>query len=403
MEEDAWLPMKGLGRRGRLAAHESLGRRGAWLRMGAGSRERGFVVKMFRKILKFAGILAGVLFLAVAGLLVFLSFTEYRPADVEDLEVEGNASAALQEGQELTIVSWNTGYGCLGETADFFMDGGKGVKTADAALARQNVDAMIGDLQEMAPDIVLLQEVDFGSDRSSNIQETALFAQAFPAMEAVFARNFQVAFLPYPIPPIGKVDSGIQTLSSFQMQGTQRIQLPIPFKWPIRMANLKRCLLLGRIPIEGSERELVIVNLHLEAYDNGEGKTMQANMLRSILEEAAAKGNYVIAGGDFNQSFGNVDTTMYPLQEGKWACGLLDIKEYAKGEWQFAMDNAQPSCRSLDQPYAGADRETFQYYLIDGFIVSENVKILSCETVNRDFVNSDHNPVKLMVQLGDIA
>ena len=358
---------------------------------------------VFRRIFIFAGILAGLLLLASVGLIVFLSATEYRPADTGNPEVEGKTDGMLQEGQELTVVSWNIGYGCLGETADFFMDGGKGVKTADAELARKNVDTMISDLQEFSPDVILLQEVDNCSDRSSRIQETALFSEAFPGMSSVFARNFFVAFLPYPIPPIGKVDSGIQTLSSFEVRDAQRLQLPIPFSWPIRMANLKRCLLICRIPLEGSEKELVIVNLHLEAYDSGEGKIMQSKMLCSVLEEEAAKGNYVIAGGDFNQSFGNVDTTMYPLQEGKWKCGVLDTNEFTAGEWQFAMDNSRPSCRSLDQPYAGADRETFQYYLIDGFIVSNNMKILSCETVDRDFVSSDHNPVKLQVQLGNFA
>ena len=38
---------------------------------------------------------------------------------------------------------------------------------------------------------------------------------------------------------------------------------------------------------------LVAVNLHLEAYDDGEGKAAQTAMLFDILEEEYAKGNYV--------------------------------------------------------------------------------------------------------------
>lgn len=45
------------------------------------------------------------------------------------------------------------------------------------------------------------------------------------------------------------------------------------------------------------------MNLHLEAYDDGEGKEAQTAMLLQILQEEYVKGNYVIAGGDFNQSF----------------------------------------------------------------------------------------------------
>ena len=68
--------------------------------------------------------------------------------------------------------------------------------------------------------------------------------------------------------------------------------------------------------------------------------------------------------------------------------------------WQFLMDASVPSCRSLDQPYAGADREGFQYYLIDGFIVSGNVTVQSLENLDLDFACSDHNPVLMQVALG---
>ena len=164
------------------------------------------------------------------------------------------------------------------------------------------------------------------------------------------------------------------------------------------MANLKRCLLISRVPVEGSDRELVLVNLHLEAYDDGEGKAAQTKMLADILEAEAEKGNYVIAGGDFNQIFSSADTNAYPAQPGKWAAGEIDVTSFPEG-WQFLMGSSVPTCRSLDQPYAGADKEGFQYYLIDGFIVSENIQVNSLATQDLGFVNSDHNPVLMMVTL----
>ena len=63
------------------------------------------------------------------------------------------------------------------------------------------------------------------------------------------------------------------------------------------------------------------------------------------------------------------------------------------------MDSRTPSCRSLDQPYAGADTENFQYYVIDGFIVSSNIQVDSCQTQSLSFRNTDHNPVVLDVTL----
>lgn len=47
----------------------------------------------------------------------------------------------------------------------------------------------------------------------------------------------------------------------------------------------------------------MLVNLHLEAYDDGEGKIAQTKQLREFIQSEYEKGNYVIAGGDLNQVF----------------------------------------------------------------------------------------------------
>ena len=215
---------------------------------------------------------------------------------------------------------------------------------------------------------------------------------------SAFAQNYKVLFTPYPIPPIGQVDSGIATFSRLQAQSATRISLPCPFSWPVRLGNLKRCLLVERIPVSGSDKELVLVNLHLEAYDDGEGKIEQTRVLAQVLQDEYAKGNYVIAGGDFNQSFSNIDTSMYPLQgNGLWECGMLDISQF-DGGWQFLMDTTHPTCRSLDRPLDESD-PSFQYYMIDGFILSPNLRADSIETLDLHFKNTDHNPVRLQVTL----
>ena len=67
--------------------------------------------------------------------------------------------------------------------------------------------------------------------------------------------------------------------------------------------------------------------------------------------------------------------------------------------WRFAYDLSVPSCRLLNQPYDPADTENTQYYVIDGFILSPNVELLSVEGVDLDFADSDHNPVLTSVKL----
>ena len=67
--------------------------------------------------------------------------------------------------------------------------------------------------------------------------------------------------------------------------------------------------------------------------------------------------------------------------------------------WSLAYDLETPSCRLLNQPYNPEDAENTQYYVIDGFIISPNVELISVNTLNAGFEFSDHNPVELRIKL----
>ena len=359
--------------------------------------------KTQKRIRKTAWKVTGGMIAAVAGvfvlLLLVLTVTEYKPEAEETLAVEGTASGALKEGDDFSIATWNIGYGALGDNADFFMDGGTHVSTSDQSRVEENMQAICDQLKELSPDVAFLQEVDLDSKRSYGINEKEKIAGEMTGYADSFAENYKVLYVPYPIPTIGKVDCGILTISKYEPSDAKRIALPCPFSYPVRLANLKRCLMIDRIPIEGSDKELVLVNLHLEAYDDGEGKAAQTEMLRQILQDEVDAGNYVIAGGDFNQSFSNVDISMYPIKSGDlWEPGTIEVEDFGD-DLNFETDNRTPSCRSLDQSYEGADWENFQYYLIDGFIVSSNLTVNSVETKDLGFKNSDHNPVVMNVTL----
>lgn len=336
------------------------------------------------------------LLLLVCALVVWLSAAEYKPAAVEDASVEGiPGSGALKAGQTLDIVTWNIGYCGLGAGSDFFMDGGKGVQSADEATVERYLsgisDYLYGGKQA---DLIMLQEVDVDSQRSYGINE----AERLSAGNSVHALNYSCPFVPFPWPPIGRVNSGLFTTTGLQIDSAERISLPCPFSWPVSAANLKRCLLVSYLPIEGSDKQLVLVNLHLEAYDDGEGKIAQTKQLRDFIESEYEKGNYVIAGGDFNQVFpGTYD--VYPNTHADiWTPGALDGSFLPEG-WSYAYDSAVPTCRLLNQPYDPSDTADTQYYVIDGFILSPNVELGSLRSIDLGFESSDHNPVRINVTL----
>ena len=354
---------------------------------------------MVKKVFKIVLIVLGAVLLLAAGLILWLSVCEFKPADVTDVKVESNSQVGEFSpflDQELTVISWNIGYAGLGKDSDFFMDGGENVSSADqdtvtASLLGIYKQLYTGDNQA---GIYMLQEVDKNSARTYGMDES----DCLGIYNSTYALNYSCPFVPYPLPPIGRVNSGLLTTTMYDIDSSERISLPCPFDWPVSTANLKRCLLVSYLPIEGSSSKLVIVNLHLEAYDDGEGKIAQTKQLREFIQSEYEKGNYVIAGGDFNQVFpGGIEN--YPNEHPElWEPGIITEDIMPEG-WSLAYDLETPSCRLLNQPYDPEDIENTQYYVIDGFIISPNVELISVETLDAGFEFADHNPVQLKVKL----
>ncbi len=349
-----------------------------------------------KKVLKIIGIILLVIVVLLGGFVAYLSIKEYKPDDVESIQVQNTKDNTSFSGETVSVLSFNTGYSGLGDNADFFMDGGQEVKSTDEVRMKENMAEIVSLITETGADFTLLQEVDQNSSRTYHVDQTQEYMTQ-TGFSGAYALNYSCPFVPYPLPPIGQVNSGILTLTNYSVSTAERISLPCPFSWPVSTANLKRCLLVTRIPIEGSDRELVIVNLHLEAYDDGEGKAAQTEMLFSVLQQEYEKGNYVIAGGDFNQTFpGGLDA--YPtLDSSTWVPGVLESSILPEG-WHFAYDTDAPSCRLLNQPYDPSDSAT-QYYVIDGYILSPNVEAIRVQTMDLQFHASDHNPVYLEAKL----
>lgn len=331
-------------------------------------------------------------------LLIWLSIREYKPEETESVTIEGKGSRTLSEGDSLRVTSWNIGYGGLDQDHDFFMDGGKDVRPKSEDVIRTNLDGITRQIEELNSDVYFLQETDVDSKRSYHVNEYAHLAEAFPEFENTFAPNYKVDYVPYPIPTIGKVESGLVSLNSFSASESQRIALPTAFSWPVRLGQLKRGLLVNRVPVSGTEKELVLVNLHLEAYDSGEGKIAQTKLLVEFLEQEYAKGNYVIAGGDFNQTFSREDMEQYPvINPDLWTPGVLDLSGLSE-DWILAEDHTVPSCRLLNQPYNPESPDT-QFYIIDGFLLSPNLTLEEVKTTDAGFRYADHNPVTIQVRL----
>ncbi len=330
----------------------------------------------------------GILLIGMVG---YLSVSEYNPAYAEAAKRGSVNRTESLTNRTLSILSFNTGYGGLGYEADFFMDGGQGVLPKDEETVEKNMEGVGNVLRSRETDFIFLQEVDTDARRSFGKNQWLSYEHILKDYESRFALNYSCNYVPYPLTePLGEIHSGLATYSKYDILSSTRYSLPNALTWPTRTAGMKRCLLVSRIPIDDSDKQLVLINVHMEAYDDGTTRTEQTAQLLKLVKEEYAKGNYVIAGGDFNQSFPKSEA--FPqVNEEYWTPDKLSP---IFAGWQYAFDDSRPTCRLLNQPYDPYSEET-RYYVIDGFLVSPNVTVDSVETLNYHFRYSDHNPVLL--------
>lgn len=97
------------------------------------------VIKRILQVI--AGIVA-VTLVAFLILIAVLTVTEYKPDEIVELSVDGKAEQTVQSGDTLSVLTWNIGYGALGDNADFFMDGGSMVNTASKERVQENIAAI---------------------------------------------------------------------------------------------------------------------------------------------------------------------------------------------------------------------------------------------------------------------
>lgn len=299
-------------------------------------------------------------------------------------------------GEELTVTSWNIGFGAYTDQYSFFMDGGEYSRGFNEEAVRENVETMADLLADLNSDFRLIQEVDIDSTRSYHIDQKEILTDALEGRSSTFALNYDSPYLFYPFTePHGKSVAGLLTLSNFEITSAVRRSLPVQEDFA-KFLDLDRCYTVNRMNTDNG-RELVLINFHLSAYTTD--PTIANQQLEKIygdIQAEYAAGNYVICGGDFNKDllgdsgaiFG-VSSEDYswaqPFQEDAVPDGFSLVVPYDEA-------NPVPSCRNADAPW---DPETNFQITIDGFLVSDNVTVTSSGVVDTQFACSDHNPVQM--------
>jgi endonuclease/exonuclease/phosphatase family metal-dependent hydrolase len=156
---------------------------------------------------------------------------------------------------------------------------------------------------------------------------------------------------------------------------------------------LGRCFMVNRYILKNG-KEIVLINTHNEAFDPGEIRKAQMEYLKDFITEEYKKGNYVIAGGDWNQCPPGFTPAFKGNRVNTEQMAIND--DFLPSGWKWVFDNKTPSNRSVVTAY---DPPATPTTVIDFFLLSPNVVPVSVQCINLDFENSDHNPVRIKLRI----
>ena len=329
--------------------------------------------------------------------------------------------------EEYKISTYNIGFGAYNQEYTFFMDEGymeDGTKVVGTEASAFSKEAVLEDtngaantIKNFNPDFAFFQEVDTDSKRSYHVNQYDIIKETMGNYTSTYACNFHSAYLMYPLnKPMGVINSGIATLSKFNIESSVRKSFTITDNKFDRLFDLDRCFNASYLPINGSDKKFVLVNIHMSAYDKGGTiREKQMQELNAFLDSEVEKGNYIVAGGDFNHDLLTYNPNYSFTKDKKpfsenftqltpdWLSFFFD--ENGNGpinSLSVVASSNTPTCRDADITWQPG---VSYVSTIDGFLVSSNIDVISHANIQTatdnlaGFAYSDHDPATMTFKL----
>ncbi|MEM9977373.1 MAG: endonuclease/exonuclease/phosphatase family protein, partial [Cyanobacteria bacterium P01_D01_bin.2] len=207
-----------------------------------------------------------------------------------------DGETADSEGNTVSLVSYNIGY-LSGLTNNQAVERSK-------TLFDDNLASAIAALRPLNADIIAFQEIDLDSKRSYGVNQVDALANALGFAKAGLAINWNKNYVPFPYWPIsahfGKIISGQAVLSRYPIAENQRIVLDKVANRPFFYNAVYLDRLAQVTQLQVGNRPLLVINVHLEAFDN----PTRFSQTRAVQElaETYARDYPVLLVGDFNSA-----------------------------------------------------------------------------------------------------
>lgn len=318
-------------------------------------------------------------------IVVFLGNRWNSPA-YGDLGLSG-ASQPKSAGRELSVTTWNIGYAALGARADFLIDGGNHLRVLSKPEIEGATRKIGNKLLEFDSNVILLQENAGASFLTRGVSVRRILNSALKDKGTCYWSDFSTRFVPRPL----RINHGMSVYTGMVHNGCRAIALPQDPSYYYGFLKKYYGGVVTRVPIEGTDAEWVVINVHLSAFDESAAvRKKQLSALFALAGDEFSRGNHVVIGGDWNMKLSDAE---FPHQtESKHLFWVFDFPmEMLPKGWSVAADHSVPTVRTLHQPFVSGENYTM---IIDGFVVSPNVETLSVNTADLEFSITDHQPVQ---------
>ncbi|MGQ1908864.1 endonuclease/exonuclease/phosphatase family protein [Marinifilum sp. RC60d5] len=196
----------------------------------------------------------------------------------------------------LKVMTWNIKFG--GGRIDFFFDchGDRVIMKKSEVL--NNMSALADKINEINPDILMIQEADVNAKRSAYIDQVQYLLDNTSFNYAAYAPQWKASYIPSK--SIGKMNSGNAILSKWKFTNATRIALPLIKSQNsiVRYFYLKRNIL--HVKLEHSGKSIHLLTTHSSAYAKDDTKKKQLEIIKAYADSIANKKENLILGGDFN-------------------------------------------------------------------------------------------------------
>lgn len=250
-------------------------------------------------------LLALLLLILIIGFFSFYNWASSPNLDEKEYSKILKNSEILETKNDsvFSIITYNIGY-LSGMTNNQAVERGKELFT-------KNLIRLKRQLETIDADILALQEIDFNASRSYNVNQLKeVMSTRYPY--AAKAINWDEHYLPFPygMPSkhFGKLISGQSIISKFKITNHERLVLKRVDDLPFYQKKFYLDRLAQAIKIIINDREVVVINIHLEAF-NKATRNQQADQVIELFNKY--KNDYpTILLGDFNSAARDSDAVI---------------------------------------------------------------------------------------------